>query len=274
MRACAQTAKKKGKAMKKNKKTTKKQPIQRQSLLADDWLMEEPSPAPLVLRFSPTAWAKLLYFRDRSHNEIGGFGITDPEDLLFVEEFITVEQEVTGVSVKFDDHAVGEFFDAQVDLGRKPEQFARIWCHSHPDISPEPSATDEETFERVFGTCQWAVMFILAQDNTIYARLSFHVGPGGQVLVPTEVDYCEPFGPSDHKTWEAEYCAHVRASVWPNSVPASEIQLVEGQAHGCAVPYDFLAEFEGMDPVQRQLVLDELADRPELWDEEQEVMLL
>ena len=42
----------------------------------------------------------------------------------------------------------------------------------------------------------------------------------------------------------------------------------------CALPYEFLAEFEDMEPAQRQIILDELADRPELWDEEGEVMLL
>ena len=40
------------------------------------------------------------------------------------------------------------------------------------------------------------------------------------------------------------------------------------------VPYDFLAEFEGMEPAQRQALLDELADRPELWDRESEVLFL
>jgi len=29
-----------------------------------------------------------------------------------------------------------------------------------------------------------------------------------------------------------------------------------------------------MDPVQKQLILDELADRPDLWDEESEVLFL
>ena len=62
----------------------------------------------LALRFSPTAWAKLLYFRDKSDNEVGGFGISDPDDLLFVKEFVTVKQEVTVVSVKFDDEAAGD----------------------------------------------------------------------------------------------------------------------------------------------------------------------
>jgi len=146
------------------------------------------------LRFSPTAWAKLLYFRNRSDNEIGGFGITEADDLLFVREFVTVRQEVTSISVRFDDVAVSDFFDAQVDLGRKPEQFARIWLHTHPGNSPGPSAVDEETFARVFGNCQWAVIFVLAQNNKTYARLRFNVGPGGEMLIPVEVDYSCDFG--------------------------------------------------------------------------------
>jgi len=226
------------------------------------------------LRFSPTAWAKLLYFRDQSDNEVGGFGITEPDDLLFVKEFVTVKQEVTCVSVTFHDEAVGEFFDRQVDLGRKPEQFARVWLHTHPGDSPEPSLTDEETFERVFGSCQWAVMFILAQDNSTYARLSFNVGPGGQVLVPTGVDYAQEFGPSDHEGWDAEHAANVRAMDWLSPLPAGEKRLVAGDLVDSLLPYDFLQEFEQMDPAQRQIILDELAERPELWSEENEVMLL
>ena len=39
-----------------------------------------------ALRFSPYAWAKLLYLRDRGDTEVGGFGISCPEDLLLVED--------------------------------------------------------------------------------------------------------------------------------------------------------------------------------------------
>jgi len=60
--------------------------------------------------------------------------------------------------------------------------------------SPEPSVIDEETFARVFGGCQWSVVFIVAQDNKTYARLSFNVGPSGQMLIPIEVDYSQNFG--------------------------------------------------------------------------------
>ena len=63
-----------------------------------------------VLTFTPYAWAKLLYFRDKSDNEIGGFGITEKDDLLLITDFVTVKQDVSCVSVSFDDNAVADFF--------------------------------------------------------------------------------------------------------------------------------------------------------------------
>jgi hypothetical protein len=137
--------KKRYKKMKKNNQKTVCSPIQQNREALSDRRPKYRNPAPL-LRFSPTAWAKLLYFRDRSDNEVGGFGITEPDDLLYVREFITVKQEVSIVSVEFDDEAVADFFDTQVDLGRQPEQFGRVWLHSHPGDSPQPSDIDEETF--------------------------------------------------------------------------------------------------------------------------------
>jgi len=258
----------------KQKTSKKPQPVKKQRLWEDDWPMEDSEPVQLTLRFSPTAWAKLLYFRDQSDNEVGGFGITDPDDLLFVQDVVAVKQEVTSISVKFDDEAVSRFFDEQVDLGRRPEQFARLWLHTHPGDSPEPSGKDEETFKRVFGACQWAAMVIVAQDDSTYARLSFNVGPGSQVLIPVGIDYSQAFGPSDHDAWDAEYAANVRAVDWLHGPVQDEKASAGRQWHGDVVPYDFLAEFEGMEPAQRQALLDELADRPELWDRESEVLFL
>ncbi|MHC4356849.1 MAG: MPN domain-containing protein [Planctomycetota bacterium] len=237
------------------------------------WRVERNHRKRPALRFSPTAWAKLLHFRDKSDNEVGGFGVTEADDLLFVKEFITVKQEVTCVSVKFDDSAVADFFDTQVDLGRKPEQFARIWLHTHPGDSPEPSGIDEETFERVFGHCQWAVMFVVAENNKTYAKLSFNVGPGGRVLIPTEIDCTQDFGPSDRELWDAEYAANVKAIEWLPGRANVEPNSSDHDLSDYALPYDFIDEFESMEPEERQFILDELAQRPELWDEE-EVMIL
>ena len=226
-------------------------------------------PSVPVLRFSPTAWAKLLYFRDRGQTEIGGFGISETDDLLFVNDFLTVKQEVTMASVSFDDNAVADFFEDQVDEGRKPEQFARIWLHSHPGDSPQPSATDEETFRRVFGKCQWAVMFIVAKGGKNYARLRFSVGPGGQIVIPVEVDYSRPFGPSDQDTWAAEYKANIKAAKWHDTFGSqADLGLVEDLS-GYSCPDDWLEELEAMEPEERRLIMDELATRPDLWEEEE-----
>jgi hypothetical protein len=223
----------------------------------------------LALRFNPAAWAKLAYFRDKTDNEVGGFAITNVDDLLNVQEFITVKQEVTSISVKFDDIAVADFFETQVDLGRKPEQFARIWLHTHPGDMSEPSGQDETTFGRVFGKCNWALMFILAENNRTYAKLSFNVGPKGEILIPVEVDYSQAFGPSDHKLWDEEYQANVSHVAW-----LSDFDLFTGETTGLKEAptlggslYDFIGELEKLDPIERQMVLDELANRPDLWND-------
>ena len=166
-------------------------------------------PAAPVLRFSPTAWAKLCYFCHAGDTEIGGFGISHPDDLLLIEDFVTVCQKTTSVTVAFDDDAVADFYEDQVDQGRIPAQFSRVWLHTHPGNSAIPSSVDEDTFDRVFGNCDWAVMAILARGGQTYARLRFNVGPGGNLLIPVQVDYQIPFAGSEHAAWQAEYDINV-----------------------------------------------------------------
>ena len=175
-----------------------------------------------TLRFSPFAWAKLLFLRDLGPTEVGGFGITSAEDLLLVEDVVLVRQQCTVATVHFEDESVADFFDDQVDRGRQPQQVGRIWLHTHPGDSAEPSGVDEETFARVFGNADWAVMGILAQAGPTYARLRFNVGPGGQVLIPVEQDYSTVFPATDRAAWEQEYAENVEippggwpAAIWP-----------------------------------------------------------
>ena len=162
-------------------------------------------PSTPKLRFSPYAWAKLLFLRDAGDTEIGGFGITPSDDLLLVEDLCLVEQQCSPVSVSFDDEAVADFFEQQVDQGRHPRQFARIWVHTHPCDCPRPSGTDEETFARCFGRADWAVMFILAHGGQTFTRLRFNVGPGGDLEIPSEVDFSQPFAAASQDAWEQEY---------------------------------------------------------------------
>jgi hypothetical protein len=208
-------------------------------------------PAKPILRFTPTAWAKLLYLRDLGDTEIGGFAITPANDPLLVEELATVRQLVTMASVAFEDTAVADFFDQQVDLGRKPRQFMRIWLHTHPGDSACPSSTDEETFARVFGGSDWAVMFILARGGQSYARLRFNVGPGGHVQIPVEVDFHRPFAASDQQAWKEEHTANVH----PEPISLGEFELTE---HG-------LLYANQLDPLPDDMVGTDLDDDLEAW---------
>jgi len=181
-----------------------------------------PRPRQPVLRFTPYAWAKLQWFCFCGDTEIGGFGVAaDPQQPLLISDFVTVAQKVTAASVSFDDTAVGDFFEDQVDAGLKPQQFARLWLHTHPGDSPTPSSTDEDTFQRVFGSCDWAVMFVLARGGKTYARLRFNIGPGGQSMVPVEVDYSVPFPASDFQGWQAEYDAHIQPELLFGAIPGT-----------------------------------------------------
>ncbi len=163
-----------------------------------------------ALRFSPYAWAKLLHLRDCGNTEVGGFGITSADDLAVVEDIRLVRQRCTPVSVEFDDAAVADFFDEQIDLGRRPEQFARIWLHTHPGSSAKPSGIDEETFQRCFGRTDWSAMCILARGGQAYARVRFNVGPGGSWEIPVEVDFRQPFPAAETAAWEREYLEAVQ----------------------------------------------------------------
>ena len=223
-----------------------------------------------VLRFSPTAWAKLLYFRDRGETEISGFGVTESDDLLFITDFITVKQEATVASISLDDEAVADFFENQVDAGRKPEQFFRIWLHSHPGDSPDPSYTDEETFSRVFGECDWAVMCIIAKDGKTYARLRFNVGPGGQLLIPVHIDYQQSFGSSDRAAWEAEYKANIKTVKLSSCLFYNDeysLDQEELDMNTRCLSHEILEQLEEMEPAERKAVLDELAGESDLWNE-------
>ncbi len=66
----------------------------------------------------------------------------------------------------FDDSAVADYFDVDGRCRSFTEHFARIWIHTHPGNSPQPSLMDLRTFATSFGQCDWSVMMILAEDDS------------------------------------------------------------------------------------------------------------
>lgn len=205
------------------------------------------------LRLTPYAWSKLLFLRDLGDTEVGAFAISSADDLLLVENVCLVKQRCTAVTVKFDDESVADHFEDCVNEELKPERFGRIWVHTHPGNSASPSSTDEETFARCFGAADWSVMFILAAGGQTYARLHFRAGPGGDVELPVEVEFSEPFPASDYDAWEEEYLSNVSADASGNGKsPMLDRQL----AHEFFGPFQsamYPEEFGHFDPFLEEL---------------------
>lgn len=197
----------------------------------------------LSLRFTRYAWGKLVYVNELSTTEISGFCIASAKDLLLVEDIAFLQQVNTGASTLLDDEAVADHFDDQVDAGRKPSQFARIWLHTHPNCSskqtkqqtakytyidtiPSPSWTDENTISRVFGNCDWAVMFIYSGGSSGYARLALKEPVDGQIILPVEVQR-KGKNPTkrDFARWKQEFEKNITEKVW--DVPALNLPALD-----------------------------------------------
>lgn len=163
---------------------------------------------------------------------------------MLIEEFFVPLQQTSSVTVAFDDESVADFFEDQVTAGRSPEQFGRVWIHTHPGDCPNPSSVDEETFARVFGGCDWAVMFILARGGATYARLRFNAGPGGAMEIPVEVDFRQPFAASDHAAWEEEYLDRVHEQ------QAHPLMLGEWGLDETNNPFDFIDDLDLFEEVE------------------------
>jgi hypothetical protein len=118
-------------------------------------------------------------------------------------------------------------------------------------------------------------MFIMARGGKSYARLRFNVGPGGDVLLPVEVDYGRSFVATDVKAWEAEYKANIRPETisllgWepdlagPRACIGSRGPSSSGNS---LISPDLVEELEEMEPAERQAILDELG-QGDPWGEE------
>ena len=150
---------------------------------------ERGRPAEPRLLFSPLAWLKLQYLCHAGPTEVAAFGLSTAGDPLHLEDVLVVKQRASAVSVAFDDGAVADLFDRMIDDGVEPARFGRIWLHTHPGSSVEPTGTDEATFARAFGACDWAVMAILGRTGRVSARLTFSAGPGGHLEIASAVDW-------------------------------------------------------------------------------------
>jgi len=161
------------------------------------------------LKFSPYAWAKIKYMRDKSRNEVAGFAVSSKESLFYIEDFYTVKQEVGPATFELDDDGVADFYNDMIDADWEPVEFSRILIHTHPGMGVTPSTTDETNFKENFGKCNWAIMFILGDNDNCECVFQSNVEPKFRVSLPVEIDYSRPFRGTNHEAWDKEYETNV-----------------------------------------------------------------
>jgi hypothetical protein len=218
---------------------------------------------PSALCFSASAWLQLQFLCHAGGTEIGAFGISHPENPFYIIGLGLIRQCCTAVTVAFDDGAVADFFDEQIDQGRSPEHFARIWIHTHPGDSAEPSGVDERTFEESFGRCDWAIMFILAKGGDTTCRLRLAANAGGarlavdrmlKVRVDWEsLDTCP--GLALVEDWWEQYDSLVeeQPDFWTYQATAASSRKRPPQGQDEQTMLDW---FDSLDPDEQQALLD------------------
>jgi len=121
--------------------------------------------------FSLMAWCKINFFLQHADTEVGGFCISSPNDLLYVEDFRLIKQEASIASIEFDPIGLADYMEDLGEEGIPLVRGARIWCHTHPSGSASPSPTDRETFANNFSHTSFAAMFIISKDQRTHCTL-------------------------------------------------------------------------------------------------------
>lgn len=188
------------------------------------------------LKFTPYAWAKLLWMRDYGPTEVAGYGVTETADPLLVTDFVLVKQECTIVTFDLDSEDSAEYMETMMDKGLMPWQYANILIHTHPGNSPSPSSVDETNFKEAFSHPNWAIMFIIANGGECYGRLKINVGPGSIRELNVAVDWEQSFSATDKMAWKDEYEAKVTEEKIAFAMTGNESLSDTPKTSGCYSP--------------------------------------
>lgn len=167
--------------------------------------------------FTPYSWAKLCFIRDIGDTEIGCFGMAETDDPLLLTDIHLPEQECTLATVDLDGQSLLNYRAACRQAGLDEKHSFRVWIHTHPKMSANPSHTDETTYEQLFSGADWGVMLIVSKTGDEYARVRYGGdGPQADAELGIAIDYSVPFSKSNHADWEAIYRAAVSVKTYTN----------------------------------------------------------
>lgn len=170
-------------------------------------------------RFTPTAWAKLIFFRDAGDTEVAGFAITSKNDPTLITDVHLVKQKCTGATFDLDVADVDEYMNRMLNNDIPPSECCRILWHTHPGPSPIPSGVDEQNFDKVFNATDFGTMLIISQTSDIYCRTRYNIGPKFDVESNVTIDFITDFTPPLWEAWKEEYKSNVTKQTMTFNTP-------------------------------------------------------
>ena len=143
----------------------------------------------------------MLCLAQEGKNELAGFGISSESNPLLVEEFVLVKHFATPATFEFCPDAMAEHMEAMAARGISPDRCMKIYIHTHPHESADPSHTDWNEFADFAASSDFAVMFIMARGGLTTCTLRIrmledlhHSNSWGGLWVDKRLDtYVESF---------------------------------------------------------------------------------
>jgi len=107
--------------------------------------------------------------------EVAAYGLCYRNTLHVYDLFIP-KQEGAMAEVDMDPNDLAQFQGDLIARGGHPRDALRVWLHTHPMESPQPSGTDMATWRETFSSYDYAVMGIMGNTGKVYFRIATGLG--------------------------------------------------------------------------------------------------
>jgi len=117
-----------------------------------------------ILNIPPHVMTKLHTWRGWGPSEVTGFFVSSKENVLDIIDAELVRAACSSVSVDITSEELLEFYQRMAEKGIYPSQL-RVWWHTHPKMTADPSHIDFDTFDELNQDRALGVMYILGEDH-------------------------------------------------------------------------------------------------------------
>lgn len=171
--------------------------------------LSEPEARP-VIHITPLALAKLRLYIMSCPVEISGLGhVEEIEGRRVITDVFLLRQDASSERTELEAQAVLDFLAAHVAGGGDAASL-RLWWHSHADVSPGWSTTDEETIEGFGG--EYLVSIVGNRRGEFLVRIDVFA-PQRTVHQEVELVPVEEAGAVDEEALRAGIAVEVREKV-------------------------------------------------------------